>query len=132
MQRYERWLMHKGSTWHVVREVPRDLRGKVLSKAGKPTTRVVRSVRSLNTAAHTATLSKRHAVLAEFNAILDAARRPGEANQIIQAAMNWRAAMARLRAGDMSRFWTSKEPDYGSTPPEDAGHNAGWHRADCG
>jgi integrase len=112
-----KWLKRKGNTWYVIREVPRDLRGKVLSKKGKPTKRLVRS---LDTDSQSVALSKRHAVLAEFEAVFQAARRPGDNDQIIQAALNWRAAVARLHAGDLSQFWTSKEPDEGATPQETA------------
>lgn len=87
-----RWLKQKGRTWYCIREVPRELRGKVLSKSGKPTKRLLRS---LDTDSLTLAQAKRHRVLAEFESVFEAARRPARAATLIESAMEWRQHLFR-------------------------------------
>lgn len=83
-----RWLKLKGRKWFVFKEVPRELRGKVLSpRTGKPTKRLIRS---LDTDSLIQAQARRYKVLAEFESLFEKARQPARAATLVEAAMDWR------------------------------------------
>ncbi len=81
-----RWLTQRDRCWYAVRDVPRPLRA-VLGKK--------RLLKSLDTRDIHVALARRHAALAEFQRVFDAALSQGRASPIMTSAMEWREIRAR-------------------------------------
>ena len=89
-----KWLTKRGgNAWHAIVAVPRKLR-PVIGKS--------HLLKSLQTTDLVVARARRHTALAEFNAIIDDARRHSGAESVLDAAMVWREHRLVTRGG---RLW---------------------------
>jgi integrase len=93
-----------GANLHAIIGVPRKLR-PILGKS--------HLLESLHTADPVVARAKRHAVLAKFQAIIDAAQRQHGAGEVVGAAIEWREHIRRLKQGDITHVWDSRYPEGG-------------------
>ena len=96
-----RWLTKREGShnWFAVKGVPQSLRA-LLNKS--------HWLKSLETRDLVIARSRRFSALAEFAREADAARRKLGTGEIMEAATEWRAHVARLKAGDLSHVWDSR------------------------
>ena len=90
---------NRGLTWHCVKEVPRPLR-KIMGKK--------RLVRSLKTRDLKLAQARRYQALVEFEREIEAARRTTAGAGYIDTALELRASLERIEAGDpatIKAFW---------------------------
>jgi integrase len=71
-------------------------------------------LKSLRTRDKTVARSRKHAALAEFEAILNRARQQAGSGSIMDAALAWRQTVQRLSAGDLSGFSVHPPPAPGT------------------
>ncbi len=90
-----RWLQKRGQAWYAVAEVPRGLRTKI----GKR-----RLLKSLKTQDYHVAVVRRHAALAEFQAVFAQARGAVAAGSVTEAALAWRQTFDALSRGDRTAF----------------------------
>lgn len=105
-----RWLELRGRTWYAVQAVPRGLWAKLDGKR--------RMVKSLGTRDYHAAVARRHAALAEFQKVIERARRHAGQDNLTEAALHWRETFERLDRGDTTAFPVSG--DRAPSAPEAA------------
>ncbi len=106
-----RWLERRGLTWFAVKAVPR----KLWARVGKR-----RFVASLGTHDLHVARARRHAKLAEFEALMAKALSTDRPDPLIEAGMEWLEFSKRIDRGDPSAIaaaWVGTPIDPWNAPP---------------
>lgn len=118
-----RWLEVRHQAYYAVKDVPRPLREAIGKK---------RLVKSLQTRDHGLALARRHAALAEFEAVFQAARSGNAVSALIDEGLEWRHTLTAIERGDKAIIQSFRyagesplvDPSDPYAPPPSAQENA--------